>query len=184
MKKAKFFYIAGVVLIAASIALLITDKKQTTAMQTQTKQVVSQLQNIIPSRSAAIAGQYTVADMPVYEIDGVDYCALLEIASVSARLPIADSWNNADTATARFDGSIYDDSMIIGGQNLGFVTQLDIGDKVTVVDMLGGEFNYTVDKIERANDVDMEKLSSTEHQLDIFAYIAKEKKYVVVRCSI
>ena len=78
-------------------------------------------------------------------------------------------------------------NMIIGGKadkyQLGFVTQLDIGDKIAVIDMLGGQFNYTVERIDRAKTLDSEKLTSTDYSLTLFAYVAKEKKYVVVRCG-
>ena len=184
MKKVNIFYILGVTLIIVSVALLIISKKQVAEFQTKTKQNVTQLQNNIPSRKSSISEQYTDEEMPVCEIDGVDYCALLEIPRLSTVLPVANNWKNADAYTSRFGGSAYNQSMIIGGQGLGIVTQLDIGDHITVVDMLGGEFSYKVKSIERAREVTEETFTLEESSLILFTYMKNEKKYIVVRCDL
>ena len=183
MKKLNIFYILGAILIVAGVAFIVINQHQVTNLQTNTEQAVTQITQIMPPRTNAVAEQYSNTSMPVYEIDGVDYCAMLECKILNINLPVADSWADAQNSTARCSGSVYDGTMIIGGQGLGFVIQLDLGDKISVVDMLGGEYSYTVEKIDRAKDVDMDKLSSTDYQLTIFSYITKEKKYVIVRCS-
>ena len=183
MKKINLFYIAGAVLIAVSAFLLVFNQRKTTAFYAHTEQTLAQIQQLMPPRKAAVEGQYTDAAMPVCEIDGVDYCALLEVKKLGEMLPVADSWSSTDSASARYKGSAYDGTMIIGGKSLGFVTQLDIGDKITVTDILGGEFSYNVEKIDRVKELTEEKLSSEDYQLTVFSYIAKEKKYVVVRCG-
>ena len=187
MKKLNPFYILGTVLIAASVVLLVMNTRQTQSNQLYVQQVTAQIQQKMPHRTSAVAGQYTDAQMPVFETQSVDYCALLEVPTATAVFPVADSWQESALTPARYRGSVYDGTMIIGGsgaqQQLGFVTQLDLGDKITVVDMLGGEFNYTVSRIDRAIQLDDEKLTSTDSPLTIFCYIAKEKKYVVVRCD-
>lgn len=184
MKKVNIFYILGVTLIIVSVALLMISKKQAAEFQTKTKQNVTQLQNTIPSRKPAISEQYTDEEMPVCEIDEVDYCALLEIPRISTVLPVANSWKNADGYTARFEGSAYNQSLIIGGQGLENVTQLDIGDHIIVVDMLGGEFSYRVKSIDRAREVTEETFTLEESSLTLFTYERSEKKYIVVRCEL
>lgn len=184
MKKHKFLYILGLFFICASMALLLVNHKKSEEMQAKTEHITAQIQQLIPNRQPAIPEQYSKMNMPVCEVEGSDYCALLCVQKLGIDLPVANIWGDVQITPTRYSGSVYDDIMIIGGseQHLGFVTQLDLGDKITVVDMLGGEFNYTVSKIDRANAIDEEKLDS-EHPLIIFTYKAKEKKYIIVRCE-
>ena len=183
MKKINIFYILGALLVTASLALLVVNSRQTAAHSAHIAQTAAALDARLPQRKAAVVGQYGDSEMPVRENEGTDYCALLEVPKTATLLPVANSWDNASLTPARYYGSAYDGTMVIGGSGLGFVTQLDVGDTITVVDMLGGQFNCTVKRIDRAKDVDMEKLTSADSQLTVFCWIAKEKKYVVVRCS-
>jgi len=186
MKKNNIFYILGAILIAASLFLLLMQKKTLADMNTRIQSTTQLIQTSLPQRTSAVENQYTNTDMPVLNISGVDYCALLEVPDASVVLPVANVWNNAELTPERYYGSVYNGTMIIGGKGtenqLGFVTQLDLGNRITVVDMYGGQFNYIVERIDRAKSLDKESLSSADYQLTLFAYIAKEKKYVVVRC--
>ena len=187
MKRNKIFYIFGAILIIASAALLMLNHKFMSDIQMKTEMITASVEKMMPERQPALAGQYTKVDMPVYEIDGTDYCALLCVQKLGVTLPVAENYGAIENVPARYNGSVYDGTLVIGEQGsagqLGFVTQLDIGEKITVVDMMGGEFNYTVEKIDRAKTVTDESLNSTEYQLTIFFYIAKENKYIVVRCN-
>ena len=171
----------------ASAVIVITNHKCISEMEVKTEKIASHIQQIMPQRQPAVLDQYIEADMPVYEIDGTDYCALLCIEKLGVMLPVAKNWNDEENVLARYMGSSYNGTLILGEKgsawNLDSVTQLDIGDKITVVDMLGGEFNYTVERIDRAKSVMDDNLNSTEHQFTIFSYVEKEKKYVVVRCN-
>ena len=183
MKKVNIFYLLGALLVTASLALLVVNGRQASAHSAHLAQTAATLDSLLPQRTSSFIGQYTDTEMPIRENGGTDYCALMEITKTATSLPVADSWADAKTSPARYYGSAYDGTMIIGGNGLGFVTQLDVGDTITIVDMLGGQFRYNVDRIDRASDVNMEKLAKADSQLTVFSYNRTEKKYVIVRCS-
>ena len=187
MKKNNIFYILGVLLVLASVGLILFNSNLASQQGADIPNITRKIQHLMPQPTAAVPDQYTQPEMPVCQIDGTDYCALLKVPILGITLPVADSWHSDGATPGRYSGSSYDSSMIIGGKadkyQLGFVTQLDIGDKIAVIDMLGGQFNYTVERIDRAKTLDSEKLTSTNCSLTLFAYVAKEKKYVVVRCG-
>lgn len=187
MKKTKIFYMLGVILIAASLIILLMHKRALSIKSVLIQNTTQLIQESLPPRTQAVENQYTNIDMPVINILGKDYCALLEVPFASVVLPVANVWNSAEITPERYSGSVYDGSMIIGGNGeeyqLGFVSQLDFGNRITVVDMYGGQFNYTVQSIDRAKYLSKESLLSEEYRLTLFAYIAKEEKYIVVRCK-
>ena len=75
--------------------------------------------------------------------------------------------------------------MVIGAGEVhfAFLAQLDIGDKITVTDMLGAEFNYTVEKILRSDSAESEKLTAGDYPLVLFTFSSKENKYIIVSCG-
>lgn len=174
-------------LIVASLFLVLAQKKALSDIDEQIQNTTEIIQKSLPQRTFAVENQYTNASMPVLNISGIDYCALLEVPAASVVLPIANVWNNAEITPERYSGSLYNGTMIIGGKGteyqLEFVTQLDIGNKITIIDMYGNQFDYIIERIDRAKNVDIDNLSSKDYRFTIFAYITKEKNYVVVRCE-
>ena len=179
MKKPSIIYLVGIVLFVCGVGLFVFDKIQTNSMDKYTQMVVEQIQDVLPTRTQAIVGQYTNVSMPVFEVEDVDYCGLLEIERMNVLLPIADVWDSKKVLS-RYDGSVYDGTMVVGGVGLEVVTQLDLNDRIHVVDMLGGEFTYSISRIDRVSDMNSFESSSS---LVLFCYISSEGKYVVVSCK-
>jgi len=186
-KKISLFYILGVVLIAAGAGLYAAQTAAISKAEQKTSEVAEQIEGYLPNRTTGTAGEY-FGNMPAYSIDGTDYVGLLQIPNLGVDRPILSKWNtqNGITCPTKYYGSVYTDTLVIGGSNhigqMDFLSQLDLGYKVIVTDMLGNEFSYEIKRIDRANDVDEALLASDEYSLTLFTYQRSEKKYIIVRC--
>ena len=93
-----------------------------------------------------------------------------------------------EKSPCRFWGSIYNNDLIIGGKyqegQFSFCQQLDIDDRINIIDMRGAQYNFTVQKIERSNDVSFETLSEGEYPLSLFVKEKYDGKYIIVRCGL
>lgn len=192
MKKRKIniFYILGVVLIAAAVGLYVTRTAAISEAEQKTSEIAEQIENLLPTRTAGAAGEYFENGMPAYSIDGTDYVGLLQVPNLGIERPILSKWSSKGViiCPSKYYGSVYTGTMVIGGSThkgqMDFLSQLDLGYKVVVTDMLGNEFSYEIKRIDRANDVNEELLISEEYSLTLFTYQRSEKKYIVVRCDL
>jgi len=89
-------------------------------------------------------------EMPVVEVDGISYCALVEIPSVGICLPVSADWSMETLrfTPCRYSGSAYTGNLVIAAHNyIGHFSTLGnvgIGDPVTFTDMDGNVFRYRV----------------------------------------
>ena len=103
-------------------------------------------------------------------------------------LPMADKWdsNNLSQSPARFFGSAYDNTLIIGGidspQQFGFCKEIELGAYVTITDMTGHQFTYTVSKVERSDHAETSWLTDHESALTLFCHDIYAMEYIAVRC--
>ena len=191
MKKRKIplVLILGACLVLISLALLVASQICMHMGTQQCQNTVTQMDKILPERTAGVPGMYPDSGMPVLEIDGKDYVAMLEIPSFGITLPVADKWdsNKLFLSPSRFFGSAYDDTLIIGGidhpQQFGFCDQIEHGAFVTVTDMTGAQFTYTVSNVERAQHAEAQWLTDTDCDLTLFCRDTYSMEYVAVRCS-
>lgn len=127
--------------------------------------------------------------MPVLGINDVDYVALIEIPSLHLSLPVADAWNSQKlyNSPVRFYGSCYDHSLVIGGadnsHHFSFCDKIDIGTVITVTDMTGTQFFYTVSRVDRSKKAESNWLIRRDYDLTLFCRDALSMEYIAVRCS-
>lgn len=192
MKKRKInvFYILGAALIVAAVGLYAAKTAAISEAEKKTSQIAEQIENILPARTAGVVGEYFEGGMPAYSIDSTDYVGLLQVPNLGIKRPILSAWkqNNVVMCPSKYDGSVYTGFMVIGGSNhkgqMDFLSQLDLGYKVIVTDMLGNEFSYEIKSIDRANEVNEELFNAKEYSLILFTYAGSEKKYIVVGCDL
>ena len=155
--------------------------------QAHSRQIAAQLENILPERSDGVAGLYPEAGMPVLQLDGADYVALVEVPGFGVTLPVADQWDSSrlDSCPARFCGSAYTPGLVIGGsqQQFIFCGQVDIGAEVTVTDMTGAEFTYTVARVDRSDHASAQWLTGDGWDLTLFCHDVYAMQYIAVRCT-
>ena len=186
--KVPVFVILGSGLILLSLCLGLYFGIRTYLGSQTCLQVVSRIEQLLPDRTVGEAGANGDAAMPVMSIGGEDYVALLEIPSFGMVLPVADLWDSGDLSVspARFWGSAYDNTLIIGGadsaRQFGFCDEIQHGAIVTVTDMTGGEFTYTVARIDRAKHAQIPWLTGGEWDLTLFCHDGYSMEYIAVRC--
>ena len=60
---------------------------------------------------------------------------------------------------------------------------MDLGDRLVITDMTGGEFSYEVTEILRRGHTDLETLQQIRGDLTLFARDPASTGYIVVRCA-
>ena len=181
--------ILGAILIFLSIAAAVVLYQYTAWAKEQTELVTSQLEQIIPGRFPAVEDEYEDAEMPVLQINGRDYVCLLEVPSYSIALPVQSEWmpNNLLINPCRYTGSPVDGTLILGGSSgkgqFDFCAQVDVGEKVTVTDMQGNCFEYSVKGIERWKELSAERLRTENLGLTLFTKESFSSSYIVVKCE-
>lgn len=191
MKKHRFsaLLVLGASLIFISFALVIVSQIRVHIGAVKSQEIVAKMNELLPERNAGIPGIYPNSNMPVLEMNGVDYVAMLEIPSLSVALPVADKWNSDQLfdAPARFYGSSYDHTLVIGGgdysHQFSFCDKIDNGTVITVTDMTGTQFFYTVSRVDRSPNAESDWLIGTDYDLTLFCRDTYSMAYVAVRCS-
>lgn len=192
MKKRKpsFLLILGVALISISIIMILVVQIAMDMGAKHSREIASQIGEMLPERTVGMPGTYPAADMPALEIDGRDYVALIEIPSLGVKLPVADGWNSYKLflSPTRFLGSAYDSTLIIGGvdddRQFGFCDEVAYGTVIVVTDMTGTEFTYEVTGIGRADHAEPLWLADEDTDLTLFCRSRSSMEYIAVRCSL
>ena len=122
--------------------------------------------------------------MPVLQLEGEDFCGLLEVPSYGVSLPVGGEWEEGRVSVypRRFWGSVYDRSMVIGGSGrngqLDFCAKLDLGDTLRFTDMEGTRFSYEAVRIDRKKQIDAEELLWVRWDLTLFSYEETSGSYI------
>ena len=154
----------------------------------KSQDVVARLEALLPESTPGLPGIYSNTVMPVLEIDGTDYVAMLEIPDYGVKLPVSDGWDqkNLYAIPSRFSGSAYDNTLVIGGgndlQQFSFCNQIDIGQSVLITDMTGAQFSYTVATVDRAKHAEAQWLEEGDFGLTLFCADVYSMEYIAVRC--
>lgn len=191
MKKGKFpiALVLGISLVVIGFALFVGLRIRIYIGANESQKAVARMNELLFERIEGVPGTYPNPNMPVLEIDNVDYAALLEIPSLNLSLPVADAWNSQklDHSPARFYGSCYDHSLVIGGADnshqFSFCDKIDNGTVIIVTDMTGTQFSYTVSRVDRTKSAKSDWLISRDYDLTLFCRDTLSMEYVAVRCS-
>ncbi len=129
-------------------------------------------------------------EMPVAEINGIDYIGTLRIPALELNLPIISRWSYANLrfAPCRYAGSAYLDNLVIAGHNyqghFGALKDLEQGDAVSFTDMDGNTFYYEVAALETLAPTDIEGMVSGAYDLTLFTCTVGGASRVTVRCDL
>ncbi len=188
MARSKVLKIAGLVLLLAGVGLFVFTRLSAAYGQRQVTQMMTDLERLLPERWSGVAAENTDA-MPVLSLDGQDVVGVLEIPVYGVALPVGDQWSTAGITThpCRFTGSLYDRDLVIGGvDRQGQLACLDViedGTAVTVTDMTGAVFSYTVARVERSKSAKAEVLVAEDYDLTLFVRDTYSLEYILVRCE-
>lgn len=187
-QKFTLLQILGIGLILSGALLLLFSQLRMQSARKRTAAVTAQMAALLPERTPGIPGSYTDPAMPVLEINGVDYVALLDIPAVGSRLPVSSQWDdrNLDQSPCRFWGSSYEESLVIGGSDspgqFDFCGRIHPGAAVILTAMNGEEFHYTIRRIDRAKHAESQWLLQDSYDLTLFTRGAFSMEYIAVRC--
>ena len=191
MKKRRFpvLLALGALFIFVSFALIVVFQVRTHIGAAKCREVISVMNKLLPEKNMATFEAYQNPNMPTLEIDNTDYVAMLEIPSLSVKLPVADKWNKDKlyNSPARFYGSSYNHSLVIGGgdypNQFSFCDKIDNGAVIAITDMAGTQFSYTVSRVDRSEKAESKWLSDENFDLTLFCRDIYSMKYIAVRCN-
>ena len=191
MRKHKFPIVLtlGIVLVVVSLLMIVAFQVRNHIGAKKTQTTLAQMEQLLPERSKGTPGEYPNANMPVLQIGGMDYVALLEIPAFGISLPVADEWDTDKLfySPARFSGSAYDHSLVIGGTDashqFAFCDKIENGTRITITDMTGSQFTYEVTSVDRAKNAESVWLQDPEYHLTLYCRDTYSMEYIAVRCN-
>ena len=188
-RKIPILLVLGIILVVISFSVIVGLQIRTHIGANESQKVVTRMNELLSEKTEGVPGTYSNPNMPVLEINGVDYVALIEIPSLNLSLPVADAWNSQKlyNSPARFYGSCYDHSLVIGGADnshqFSFCDKIDNGTVIIITDMTGTQFSYTVSRVDRSKSAESDWLISRDYDLTLFCRDALSMEYVAVRCN-
>ena len=186
--KLNFLQKIGFLLVFLSLALFLGFELVTAQNLKKTEKLAEKLESIFIHPVEGHPENYSNAVMPLLQLDGTDFVALMQAPAFGVSLPVGSEWSteNIYRYPCRFWGSAYDGSLVIGGTDgtgqLAFCGRLDLGDVITITDMAGTQFTYEVVKIQRSSQADSEKLLEGDWDLTLFVRDSSTLDYILVRC--
>lgn len=196
-KAGTFCIVGGLLLLAAALFLGSYNIWSDMRAAKNVSIVLEQLDEVIPvnppePEMEEILPDYVLnpeMEMPVVTVDGFDYIGLLEIPALELSLPIMAEWDEFQSkiAPCRYQGSVYQDNMIIAGHNyrshFARLQQLAQGDEVLFTDGAGNLFRFTVSQLETIQGTDFEGMERGDWDLTLFTCTLGGKYRVTVRCD-
>ena len=179
----------GFLLILCGAGIVLQQQLRANAAVRAAEKTVAAMEAIMPERTEGVPDSYTNLAMPVLEVDGEDYIGIVEIPAFGVTLPVGSEWDPSAVRSrpCRFWGSVNDASLVIGGADqkgqFDFCDRIDLGAFVTVTDMTGVEFRFTVTRVDRNKHAQADWLCKDQYDLTLFARSATSLEYIAVRCD-
>lgn len=128
-------------------------------------------------------------EMPVVQIDGLDYVSSLEIPKLNLTLPVLSEYvfENLKIAPCRYSGSAYLDDLVIcahnSGSHFGELKNMAPEDTLRLTDMDGNVFSYIVREVTVIAPDQVEEFTQSGYALTLFTCTISGADRVVVRCE-
>lgn len=122
-------------------------------------------------------------------VNGYSYLGYLTIPALNLELPVMTDWSYSrlKIAPCRYYGLHHTDNMVIAAHNykrhFGYISSLEIGDKVIFTDMQGVPIVYYVALIETLDPYDIDGMIETGWDLTLFTCTYGGANRVTVRCE-
>ncbi|MGL5646288.1 MAG: sortase [Clostridium sp.] len=150
----------------------------------ESKNMLEILENKIKLDNTKIRGE---GRMKSVEINGKHYIGILEIKEINLKLPIQLNWSYEDLeiSPCRYNGSVYDDTMVLMGHNynshFSLIKKLTKGSEIKFTDVEGIEYKYKVEKLESLHKTKVEEMIIGEWDLTLFTCSYNRIDRVAVR---
>ena len=183
----KICIIAGIGLVTAAIVVLFAWQCTIHTAEKQTKEYVNAIRESIPEPQDTVSEERSDNTMPTLSIDETDFVGILEMPRHESALPVCTTWENISKYPCRFDGSIYDSTLQIGGTSqkgqYDFYRDISVGDPVIFTDMEGNSFSYEVTDLYYAKSADKTALKHKDSSLTLFIKNIYAFEYIIVYCN-
>ena len=198
----------GLVLILGALGLTVYNTREANQAEASATHLIQALEAQIPTEAPAQeAGPgetlpegdfpqlqpdyvlYPNMEMPVVNIEGRDYVAMLSIPCLDLELPILSNWSYPalKVAPCRYQGSAYQGNLILMAHNyashFGRIKNLLPGDVVQLTDMDGNLFTYQVVELETLDKTAVEDMEAGDWDLTLFTCTYGGQSRVTVRCE-
>ena len=168
----KVCVLTGIGLLAAGILLLVLWQTNIHTAQAQAAAHVHTLRTLMPEpQGTALQARYDNT-MPTLTLDGTTFIGILEMPQQGSALPVSADWGKPNRQPCRFDGSLYDGSLVIGATSQNgqydFYREINVGEDVYFTDMEGNRCAFTVTNIRYEKHADQTALNRKEADLTLF----------------
>lgn len=195
MRKVNKFFLFGTICILAGLVLFSKNLwedyqvgKETEIIKERLEEKkVTKIEKPIDDRPDYVKNPYM--EMPKTTIDGNDYIGYVIIPSLELELPVLSSWSypKLKIAPARYEGSVYLNNMILLAHNykahFGKLHRLNIGDIIQFKDMNDNLFDFTVEKKEELDEIQVEEMVSGDWDLTLFTCTLSGEARTTIRCK-
>lgn len=198
-RKGTIWISTGLLLIAAALLLMQYNMRQSNEAGELSRDVLTMLAEEQKAEKTAGATESTAdlpdyirnpdMEMPVTTVNGINYIGVLEIPVMELELPIISDWSYGKlrTAPCRYQGSAYQDNMILMAHNyashFGKLKNLRTGDVIRFTDEAGNVFSYTVVELETLQPTAVEEMEAGDWDLTLFTCTVGGQSRVTVRCE-
>lgn len=172
---------AGVLLIICAAALLINSVVGSNRAVRRNEEAVSKILSLLPEPTDGVIGDRTDPNMPILQIDGLDYICLLETQGSDDRLPVLSA-RSADGTPYRYGGTVAERSLIIGGLPSELFSLIQANELAVITDMLGCRYTYELKSVETADEIS-DSLASDQTDLVLFSP-NRRSGYTVLRLTL
>ena len=168
--------ILGVVMAIAipSMNKVIDNSKKDTLIATAQEYISGAKTMLVSENSLPDYVLYPEVEMPLIEIDGEQYIGFLEIPALNLSLPVlGGEWKEErlKKAPGLYEGSVYQDNMIIAGHNyrshFSGLKKLEEGTEIYFIDGNGTVFSYELAWVEVIDEMDVEQMSAQTEGWDL-----------------
>ena len=200
MKKGIILMSLGGLLILGALGLTLYNRWDESRAASSAADVVLQVQEHIPEPEKPELPTVTVQtpdwvlnpfmEMPVKTVDGLEYVAILDIPGLEISLPVLSEWSypGLKKAPCRYTGSAYEENLTLVAHNyqshFGGLPSLNPGDPITVTDMDGNVFSYTVAELNTIQPTAVEEVTGSNYPLVLCTCTYGGKSRFVVYCDL
>lgn len=187
----------GLLLLASALFLAAYNRNASYQAQHQSRVIMEEMSETIPGKVVPEETQPEQTEflrpgreMPVRAIDGRDYIGVLTIPCLNLELPVLSQWSDSNLriAPCRYQGSLYDGSLILCAHNysshFGALKNLREEDAVLFADMEDNVYTFKVVELEILNSADIADMESGDWDLTLFTCTVGGQTRVTVRLAL
>ena len=180
--------LSGIVLLAGAAVLLLFWQVGIHTAERRAETYVHAIRTLIPEPQGAVPEERRDNTMPVLSVKGTDFIGILEMPRHGSALPVCADWGKPHRYPCRFDGSVYNTTLQIGGTSqkgqFDFFREISVGDSVYFTDMEGNRYGFTVADLLYSEHTDQAALHARDAALTLFIKNIYAFEYVIVFCDI